>query len=168
MTLMKKSASKNLLKTKRTKSKASVYLQNATRVKPVPTRAQFVKWVQMTLKHQAANGDVTIRLVNEAESAHLNESYCHKKGPTNVLAFPYADPIIPLKIACLGDIAICAPLVKREARVQKKAVIAHWAHLTIHATLHLLGYDHLKKTDARKMERVEIELLETLGFDNPY
>ena len=161
MIAMKNPQNKRLATTK-------VVLQMATLYKPVPTRAQFLKWVKATLSQQSASGEVTIRVVDEEESAHLNEQYRHKKGPTNVLAFPFISPLLPIKIASLGDVAICAPLVQKEALAQEKAEIAHWAHLTIHATLHLLGYDHIEKEDARIMERIEVTILEGLGFNNPY
>ncbi len=116
---------------------------------------------------QEEDAQLTIRIVDEKESAYLNEHYRHKNGPTNVLSFPaeYADDI---PVTLLGDIILCAPLVLKEAKTQNKDIQAHWAHLTVHGSLHLLGYDHSNAQDAQKMESCEIDILKQIGFTNPY
>ncbi len=142
-------------------------LQIATDVAALPSAAQFHLWVETVLKGRREEAELTIRIVDEAESAELNESYRGKPGPTNVLSFPFeAPPGIPLPL--LGDIVICAPKVAREAAEQGKPEEAHWAHLTIHGCLHLLGYDHIEEEEAEAMEALETELLATLGYANPY
>jgi probable rRNA maturation factor len=106
-------------------------------------------------------------LVDEPESRALNERYRGKDRPTNVLSFPAELPE-ELDIPLLGDIVICAPLVAEEASSQGKPVEAHWAHLVVHGVLHLLGHDHQLESEAREMEALEVELLASLGFPNPY
>ena len=106
---------------------------------------------------------MTIRVVGMAEGAALNETYRHRKGPTNVLSFPYedtTDTALPL----LGDLVICAPVVMREAKEQDKPPQAHWAHLTVHGSLHLLGYDHEEAEQAEIMEGLEKDVLAGLGY----
>jgi probable rRNA maturation factor len=114
-----------------------------------------------------AETEVSLRIVDAAESAALNQRYRGKAGPTNVLSFP-ADlpPGVPL--AHLGDIVVCAPVVRDEAREQGKAAEAHWAHMLIHGTLHLVGYDHIAEADARRMEALESRVLADLGWPCPY
>ena len=96
-----------------------------------------------------------------------NARYRHKPGPTNVLSFPF-EADIPLEVPLLGDLVICAAVVEREAREQDKPIEAHWAHMLVHGTLHLLGYDHVTDAQAHEMETTEIQLLQQLGFSNPY
>lgn len=139
----------------------SIQIQLADERNDIPSAALLKKWCKAALVQQKVKtADLCIRIVSKKESATLNKKYRHKAGATNVLSFP-AD-------MTLGDLVICAPLVKQEARVQGKIAKAHWAHLVIHGTLHLLGHDHIKNKDARKMEALEIKILDTLGFDNPY
>lgn len=145
-----------------------VDLQIAGKFNNIPTRKQFQKWVSSALQpHSQTKNEVVIRIVSEKESAVLNEQYRHKKGPTNVLSFPFA--IVPgVTSTLLGDLIICAPLVVKEAREQNKAFLAHWAHLVVHGVLHLLGYDHIKKQDATRMENLEIKIMAELDYPNPY
>ncbi len=110
---------------------------------------------------------MTIRLVDKPESTSLNEQYRQRKGPTNILSFPH-DILDELEIPLLGDLVVCAPLVEEEAKEQKKLPEAHWAHLVIHGTLHLQGYDHQTEPEALQMEQKEIMLLTQLGYPNPY
>lgn len=134
----------------------------------LPTRELLDTWVGAVLRFQGCTQiQLTLRIVDLNEGRTLNETYRGKKGPTNVLSFPYEGPAFVLKQE-LGDIVICAPVVAQEARQQNKKLLAHWAHLVVHGLLHLLGYDHIKKTDARIMEAAEIDILKQLGFSDPY
>lgn len=126
------------------------------------------QWVEQVLgaenKHDA---ELTVRIVDESESAALNEEYRHKSNSTNVLSFPFECPE-EIELNLLGDLVICAPVVEREAKQQGKNSQAHWAHMLVHGILHLLGYDHIEEVDAQQMEAREIEILESMGFSNPY
>jgi probable rRNA maturation factor len=106
-------------------------------------------------------------VVGSAESRRLDREYRGKDKPTNVLSFP-ASPEERSASGALGDLVICAPVVAREARLQRKTLGAHWAHMVVHGTLHLLGFDHVKPRDARAMEALEVEILRGLGFHDPY
>jgi len=143
-----------------------VDIQLATVFQPLPGQLEFNRWVTAALQ-QKTDAELTLRLVDEAESRELNSRYRGKDGPTNVLSFPAGLPP-DLDIPLLGDVVICAPLVQREAEEQHKPVEAHWAHLVIHGVLHLLGYDHQDEQDAREMETLEVDLLFSLGFPDPY
>ena len=145
----------------------SIYFQNATTVTDIPTRFDFKRWVDEALKDLREAAEVTIRIVDEDEMTHLNQTYRKKQGPTNVLSFPYEGPK-EVEPTFLGDIVICAPLVQQEAISQNKSVINHWAHLVIHGILHLLGYDHIKDDEAIIMETLEINILSRLGIADPY
>lgn len=153
--------------TKPAKLKIKIDLQIATSSKPLPTRSQFKQWVTTALSHLNQTGEVLIRLVDNEESAALNQQYRHKTGPTNVLSFP-ADLPPGIKSPLLGDLVICAPLVAEEAAAAGKPVASHWAHLVVHGVLHLLGYDHIKEEDAVVMEALEIKILGHLRLANPY
>ena len=115
----------------------------------------------------AEQAALVIRFISKEESAALNETYRHKKGPTNVLAFE-DKPLAGLCADTLGDLAICVDIVAEEAQAQNKSLEAHWAHLIIHGFLHLMGYDHIEEHDANHMEARETEILNALGFPNPY
>lgn len=135
-------------------------LQIISKAKHVPSNKQLRQWATAALKKQQSDkNEIVIRIVDATESAKLNKQYRHKKGPTNVLSFPFKTS---------GDIVICAPLVAKEAKSQGKSLSAHWSHLVIHGILHLLGYDHIKKQDAVIMEKLEVQILAKLGFKNPY
>ena len=110
---------------------------------------------------------VCVRVVGNAESHRLNEGFRGKPKPTNVLSFPASAEECRFEGA-LGDLVVCAPVVAREAREQGKPLSAHWAHMVVHGTLHLLGYDHEQPRAAGKMEKLEVEILQRLGFDDPY
>lgn len=143
-------------------------VQRATRL-PVPGEAKFSRWVQAALsgaKHRRAV-EVVIRLVNEAEGRKLNHSWRGKNHATNVLSFPAVLPA-GMRSPLLGDLVMCAPVVRREAAEQDKTADAHWAHLTVHGTLHLLGYDHEVEAQAQVMESLEIAVLAGLGYPDPY
>lgn len=110
---------------------------------------------------------ITVRCVESEESQQLNHDYRGKNKPTNVLSFPFESPaefFVPL----LGDLVICADVVRIEAQQQNKTVLAHWAHMIVHGCLHLLGYDHINDSEADEMESLEIKILRQLGYNNPY
>lgn len=132
-----------------------------------PAAEQFQAWVDAALSGFQRDSEVTIRLVDTAESAELNSQYRHKSGPTNILSFPFeAPPGVELDL--LGDLVICAPVLAREAAEQGKLPEHHWAHITVHGVLHLLGYDHIEEQDAEQMEALEIDILSRLNIANPY
>lgn len=138
----------------------------------LPTAAQFEQWVNQALALEAGTPDypdteITIRLVDEAESQMLNATYRGKDKPTNVLSFPFEMPT-GIELPLLGDLVICRQVVEREAVEQNKPLEAHWAHLAVHGTLHLLGYDHLTDEEAEEMESLETHIMQRLGFDDPY
>ena len=133
-----------------------------------PTEADIHRWVSTALQaEKRKDAEMTVRIVDEAESAELNEQYRHKSGPTNVLSFPFECPP-EVELDLLGDLVICAPVVEQEAQQQFKDEQAHWAHMVVHGTLHLLGYDHLQQDEAEKMESREISIMNELGYANPY
>ena len=133
----------------------------------VPAPQEFKHWIVAALSGRRTDGELTLRVVGTDEGASLNETYRHRKGPTNVLAFP-VDSAEQLDLPLLGDLIICAPVVLREAREQYKSPIAHWAHLTVHGTLHLLGYDHDDAHQAKIMEGLEADILADMGYPDPY
>jgi len=149
---------------------AEIEVQNAlqAQAETVPGEEQFQRWAQAALDEcRREGGELVVRLVDEEESAQLNQTYRDKVGPTNVLSFPFeAPPEVPVDL--LGDLAICVPVVVGEAEEQNKPLEAHYAHMVVHGTLHLLGYDHLENGDAEVMEKLEIAILSRLGYANPY
>lgn len=142
-------------------------IQYAVGRRGIPAPASFRRWIQTSLDMLERTGALTLRVTDEAESAALNQAYRNKPGPTNVLSFPF-DPPPGWSGNYLGDLVLCAPVVAREAQAQGKPSRAHWAHLSVHGSLHLLGYDHQDAADARRMEALEIRILRELGFDDPY
>ena len=133
----------------------------------LPQDQQFQLWVETALHPFRDDGEVNIRIVENDEMTELNGQFRNKHKATNVLAFAYhpgEDEVQPL----LGDIAICAPVVVAEAAQQHKLVEHHWAHLVMHGTLHLLGFDHIDDEDAEQMEQQERELLAQLSIADPY
>jgi probable rRNA maturation factor len=144
-----------------------VDLQVATQGQRLPAPKELNTWVRAVLVERRQAAEVTIRIVGKVESAALNQRYRGRRGPTNVLAFPFDSPV-RLTVPLLGDIVICAPIVRREAEEQGKEAQAHWAHLVVHGTLHLLGYDHQTPLQAHHMESLEQTVLAALGFPNPY
>ncbi|MFZ5724645.1 MAG: rRNA maturation RNase YbeY [Pseudomonadota bacterium] len=145
-------------------------LQVRSRARHVPSRRAFAQWVQAALAGRVTGAaELTLRVVGPAEMQTLNREYRDKDYATNVLSFPFEVPAgIELPVRVLGDIVLCAQTVQREAREQEKPVQAHWAHLTVHGVLHLLGMDHMTTREARAMESAEIAVLKELGFGNPY
>ena len=133
-----------------------------------PSRAEFARWIgRATAIKRKCQGAITLRIVDTAESAALNTAWRRKASPTNVLTFPL-HTTLPNAPRVLGDIVVCAPVIKAEAKHQRKLIKAHWAHMVIHGVLHLLGYDHQQTLAARRMERLEIKLLAEFGFADPY
>jgi len=135
-------------------------VQYASNAKKMPTRQQFRRWVKVALERDV---QMALRIVDEIEGRALNLAYRGKDYATNVLTFVY-DERLPL----YGDVVICAPVVEREAKEQGKDLLAHYAHLTLHAALHLQGYDHQKQREADRMEARETALLLKLRYPAPY
>ncbi len=133
----------------------------------LPSRAQFRAWAEAALASRRQASELTIRIVDETESAQLNQDYRGKDGPTNVLSFPFTAPS-GITLPLIGDLVICAPVVVREAEQQHKEIAAHWAHMVIHGCLHLLGYDHETEAQAETMEALERQLLAAFGYADPY
>lgn len=148
-------------------STLNLELQRAVRGVRLPARAEFQRWAAAALVAVTPSVEVVIRVVDEAESAVFNETYRHKRGPTNVLSFPFEAPPGP-DSELLGDLAICAPVVIREAREQGKSLSMHWAHMVVHGMLHLQGYDHVEAAAADEMEDLERRILGQLGYPDPY
>ncbi|RNF86140.1 rRNA maturation RNase YbeY [Montanilutibacter psychrotolerans] len=137
----------------------------------IPAAVSFRKWVAAALAGRIREADLAIRIVDTKEGRSLNRHYRGKDYATNVLSFPADLPEgLPkgVKMPLLGDLVICAPVVAREAKEQKKALAAHYAHLTVHGVLHLLGWDHEDERDAECMEQLEREILASLGIADPY
>jgi probable rRNA maturation factor len=137
----------------------------------LPSSVSFRKWVAAALKGRIREADLAVRVVDEKEGCSLNHHYRGKDYATNVLSFPAEMPQgLPkgVKMPLLGDLVICAPVVAREAAEQGKSLSAHYAHLTVHGTLHLLGWDHEDDKEADAMEQLEREILAELGIDDPY
>ncbi|WP_295863312.1 rRNA maturation RNase YbeY [uncultured Xanthomonas sp.] len=137
----------------------------------LPAAPSFRKWVAAALKGRIREADLAIRLVDDREGRALNLHYRGKDYATNVLSFPAELPEgLPkgVKLPLLGDLVICAPVVAREAAEQDKPLNAHYAHLTVHGVLHLLGWDHEDDKEAEAMEQLEREILADLGVSDPY
>ncbi|HSQ03124.1 MAG TPA: rRNA maturation RNase YbeY [Burkholderiales bacterium] len=145
--------------TRRT-ARLQLSVQYAVAPRNAPSRAQFRRWVRAALARDAR---ITMRLVGQAEARALNRHFRGKDYATNVLTFVMRD-----RVPYEGDIALCAPIVAREARAQGKSVTAHYAHLTVHGVLHLQGYDHERRGDAAAMERRESRIVKGFGYPDPY
>lgn len=134
---------------------------------PCPTEDEIKHWITQALSGFKTEASLAIRLVDENEMRQINLQYRNKDKTTNVLSFPCQLPE-PLKQEQLGDILICAPVVIQEAQAQHIPVEHHWAHLVVHGTLHLLGYDHEQPDEAERMEALETQILNCLGYPDPY
>lgn len=133
----------------------------------VPNSRQLAEWAKAALTPRKSPWVLSIRVVGRARSRSLNWRFRRRDKPTNVLSFEGAGTA-PDGRCFIGELVICAPVVAREAQAQAKRLDAHWAHMTVHGVLHLLGCDHERAAEAEKMERREIQILDRLGFSNPY
>ncbi|HET6602982.1 MAG TPA: rRNA maturation RNase YbeY [Xanthomonadaceae bacterium] len=135
----------------------------------LPGPVSFRRWVEAALATRVKSADLAIRVVDEKEGRALNRHYRGKDQATNVLSFP-AELELPdgVCLPILGDVVLCAPVVAREARRQGKKLPHHYAHVTVHGTLHLLGFDHDDPVDALAMEELEREVLASMGIADPY
>ena len=133
----------------------------------LPTLEQIEQWATAAVQPQTDEVEMTVRIVDEAESHELNLNYRGKDRPTNVLSFPFECPD-EVELPLLGDLVICRQVVEREAQEQEKPLMAHWAHMVVHGSLHLLGYDHIEDDEAEEMESLETQIMTGLGFADPY
>lgn len=133
----------------------------------IPSLEQFTYWATQAVRPEQENVELTIRIVDEAESHHLNFTYRSKDRPTNVLSFPFEVPE-GIELPLLGDLVICRQVVEKEAAEQQISLEAHYAHLTVHGCLHLLGYDHIEDDEAEEMESLETEIMLGMGYQDPY
>ena len=145
-----------------------VEIQNLSNAPGLPAERNIRRWVRAALQHNGKTDvELVVRIVDEAAIAELNLRYRKKPGPTNVLSFPFEDPP-GAQTNILGDIVVCAPIVLQEARTYSVSHTGRWAHMVVHGTLHLCGYDHQSDQDASDMEQLERDVLAELGFANPY
>ncbi len=151
---------------------ARIEIQYAISSDGLPTEAELTLWAQAALNSIAdSTGEITLRVVDAEETRALNHSYRGKDSPTNVLSFPFEMPEgLPLAAQdlILGDIALCADVIAEESQEQNKVLTHHWAHMVVHGVLHLLGFDHIGDSDAAIMEKLEIDILASLGIPDPY
>jgi probable rRNA maturation factor len=145
----------------------SVEMQRRVRTWAPPC-ADITAWASIALGRKAAGCELGVSVVGRSESRRLNARYRGRDKPTNVLSFPAPKLPAGSEQLPLGDLVICPEVLRAEAREQRKSLRAHWAHLVVHGTLHLIGYDHMNPADASRMERREIAVLRRLGFPNPY
>jgi probable rRNA maturation factor len=150
-------------------SKLDVAVGYAAPRKGVPASASFRRWIEAALKgaRRRKASEVSVRIVDAEEGRALNLQYRGRDYATNVLSFPVELPP-GVDLPLIGDLVICAPVVTREAAEQGKKPADHWAHLTVHGTLHLLGYDHIDEVEAEAMEALETKVLAGLGISDPY
>jgi len=133
-----------------------------------PPRTELTTWASAALGRRAAGGEVDVCVVGPRESRRLNARFRGRDQATNVLSFPAAAMPVLGGARPLGELVVCPRVLRAEARAQAKPLRAHWAHLIVHGTLHLVGYDHVDPAEAARMERREIRVLRALGFANPY
>jgi probable rRNA maturation factor len=151
----------------RTKPELDLAVSYALPRRGLPASVSFRRWAEAALEGRVKRADLALRIVDEREGRALNRHYRGKDYATNVLSFPAELPE-GVKLPILGDIVLCAPVVAREAREQGKDLGAHYAHLTVHGVLHLLGFDHEDPKEADAMENLERQILASLGIDDPY
>lgn len=148
-----------------------VWVDNRSSTSTIPSQADFCRWVWQSCKNDYRQAHVSVSLCDEAEAQTLNHDFRDKDYATNVLSFALnegEDMCLPDSGSLHGDLVFCPAVVTREATAQHKHLIAHYAHLTVHGTLHLMGYDHMNDDEAEIMEALEIRILHQLGYDNPY
>jgi len=147
----------------------SVFVRNQTSRRGVPLTRSFARWIAAVpeLRRRKRPAEVNILVVGEDEGRAFNLQYRGRDYATNVLSFPY-EPLPRERTGLLGDLVICAPVVAREAAAQGKPPRHHWAHMTLHGVLHLLGHDHEDDADAERMEALERRILASLGIPDPY
>ena len=133
----------------------------------LPELSDLELWATAAVGEQREEAEISLLIVDEAEGAELNQQWRNKNGPTNVLSFP-SDLPAELGLPLLGDLVICAPVVAKEALEQKKSLSSHWAHMVVHGTLHLLGFDHIDDDQAEEMESLETDILARIGYPDPY
>lgn len=148
--------------------KLTVRVDYASASPGLPRRPAITRWARAALAGcRRRRAEICVRIVDEPESARLNRRFRGLRRPTNVLSFPFEDPP-GMRLGMLGDIVICAPVVSREARAQGKPARAHWAHMLVHAIMHLRGFDHQTPAEAAVMQGMETRALKRLGFSDPY
>ena len=145
----------------------TIDIQYACAADWLPGEAEITRWAESALQDQPVESELGIRMVDEEEGRRLNQQWRQGSTATNVLSFP-AEIEVEIEPRLLGDVVICIPVIEREALAQGKIPTNHLAHMVIHGTLHLIGYDHIEDKEAEQMEAMEIHLLELLNIDNPY
>ena len=155
------------MKTKARETSVSLYLRNEAGRRGVPLRRSFLHWIEAIPELRRRKAGVSILIVGASKGRRYNREFRDKDYATNVLSFPY-EPLPGEKTTLLGDLVICAPVVAREAAAQGKRARDHYAHLTIHGVLHLLGHDHQADAEAERMEALERRILAGLGIADPY
>ncbi len=133
----------------------------------LPDEATISAWLTHIITPFQDNAELTVRIVDTEESQQLNSEYRQKNKPTNVLSFPFEVPP-GIELDLLGDLVICKQVVELESQQQQKPLQSHWAHMLVHGSLHLLGYDHIEDEEAEIMENLETEIMQELGFEDPY
>ena len=133
----------------------------------LPAESDLLRWASAAVGTHRKEAEVSLLIVDIEEGAELNHQWRGKEGPTNVLSFP-SDLPAELELPLLGDLIVCAPVVEREAKEQEKTLESHWAHMMVHGTLHLLGYDHIEDSEAEAMESLETQIMAQLGYPDPY
>ncbi|WP_166422853.1 rRNA maturation RNase YbeY [Paraglaciecola sp. 20A4] len=148
--------------------RALLDLQIASTAPDLPLAVDVQSWLEAVFVHQnIPENEVTVRIVDVPESQALNLAYRGKDKPTNVLSFPFEAPA-GISMNLLGDLIVCSSVVAQEANDQNKALHHHWAHMIVHGTLHLLGFDHIKDDEAQQMEELEVAILKQFSIDDPY
>ena len=149
-------------------------IQWAIEEQELPSKPQCYQWINSALQGENKNNvnEVTLRFVSPQEIQELNRDFRNMDKATNVLSFPFEQPMglaeLGEELPYLGDIVICPEIVAKEAIEQNKPEVAHWAHMIVHGVLHLQGFDHIEDDEAEEMEALEIQILQRLGFGNPY
>lgn len=147
-------------------------IQRAVEHPELPSDENIIEWASAVfVEHNLPSAEMTIRITTAEEVQTLNREYRGKDQPTNVLSFPFGADLpeeVVLDVPLLGDIIICDPVVKAEASAQNIAFVHHFAHLVVHGTLHLLGYDHIEVSEAEEMEALEGKILASFHIPNPY